>query len=448
MMQAEQQYIDLFGQYFDKIGKSCCEMMNNPREQAFASFEKSGFPKVSQEDYRNCDMNELLSFDYGINLNRIKIQVNPHEVFSCDVPNLSTKLFFVINDQFYKKDKALGFPEGVLCGSLNEFGKLHKDILEKYYSRLSENSRDGMVQFNTSFAQDGIVLYVPANVRIEKPIQLIQILYGHEDMLVQRRILVILEKGASAKLLFCDHSLSSNRFFSNQVSEIFLGEGAGLEYYELEMGHEKTTRVSNTFATLGDNSRFLHNGITLSNGFTRNNLNVRFDGEHSEANLSGIALGEHDQFIDNHVFVNHAKPNCTSNELYKYVLDGSSKGIFRGRILVEKNAQKTVAYQSNKNLCSSRTARMISKPQLEIYADDVKCSHGSATGQMDEEKLFYIRSRGISEPEARLLLKYAFTSDVIDRISLVPLRDRIRLLIEKRFRGELSKCAGCSANCQ
>jgi Fe-S cluster assembly protein SufD len=447
-MRAEQQYIDLYRQYSGTVAKSCGEMMNLPREEAFASFEKLGFPNTGLEEYRNCDMNGLLSYDYGMNLNRIHVQVNPHDVFSCDVPNLSTKLFFVVNDQFYKRDKAIGLPEGVFCGSLNEFGKIHKELLAPYYSKLSEKSSDGMVPFNTSFVQDGLVFYVPSNVKIEKPIQLIQVLYGHEDIIVQRRILVILEEGAKAKLLFCDHSLSPNRFLSNQVSEIFLGKGSSLEYYELEMGHSSTTRISNTFASLDSDSAFLHNGITLSNGFTRNNINVHFNGEHSQVNMSGLALGDQNQLIDNHIFVDHATPNCTSNELYKYVLDGSSRGIFGGRVLVRKDAQKTVAYQSNKNLCSTREARMFSKPQLEIYADDVKCSHGSATGQIDDNKLFYLRSRGISESEARLLLKHAFTSDVIDRISLEPLRDRMRMLVEKRFRGELARCAGCAAlNC-
>lgn len=449
MRQAEKQYIDLYRQYSGIIEKSCGEMMNRPREESFASFEKLGFPESSNEDYRNCDMNELLSYDYGMNLNRVYMQVNPHDVFSCDVPNLSTKLFFIVNDQFYKGDKAIDLPEGVLCGSLNEFGRTHKKLLEPYFSKLSQNSSDGMVPFNTCFAQDGLIVYVPANVSIEKPLQLIQVLHGHEDMMVQRRILVVLEDGAHARLLFCDHSLSSQRFFANQVSEIFLGKGASLEYYELEMGHSSTTRVSNTFASLESDSNLLHNGITLSNGFTRNNINVRFNGEHSQINMSGLALGDQNQLIDNHLFIDHAIPNCTSNELYKYVLDGSSRGIFGGRVLVRKDAQKTLAYQSNKNLCSTREARMFSKPQLEIYADDVKCSHGSATGQIDENKLFYLRSRGISESEARLLLKYAFTSDVIDRISLEPLRDRMRLLVEKRFRGELARCAGCAAaNCQ
>ncbi|MDD4922243.1 MAG: Fe-S cluster assembly protein SufD [Bacteroidales bacterium] len=447
-MQAEEAYIHLYKQHAGTLGKSCSDLLNSKRETAFDQFQLSGFPTNTNEEYLHCDLQEALSIDYGLNINRLKIPINPHDVFSCDVPNLSTKLFFVVNDQFYKNDKPIGLPEGVLCGSLNDLTSTHAHLLEPYYAKLSEKSSDGMVSFNTSFVQDGFVLYVPAGVVIEKPIQLIQVLHGEVDMMANRRLLIILEEGAKAQMLVCDHALSSMHFFSNLVTEIFVGKNASLEYYELEMDQLNTARVSNTMVSQAAASQLLMNGVTLQNGLSRNNIHVRFDGEGAEAHLSGMALGNHHQLIDHHIFVDHAVPHCSSRELYKYVLDDSARGVFCGRILVRKDAQKTSAYQSNKNLCSSREAKMFAKPQLEIYADDVKCSHGTATGQIDEKALFYMRSRGISESEARLLLKFAFTADVLDNIRLEPLRDRMRMLVEKRFRGELAKCAGCSAaNC-
>lgn len=446
MMQPSEQYIELFNQYKNGIESSCGEVMNSQREVAIKAFEKSGFPDVGMEDYRNCDLKEVLSYDYGVNLKRVKINVNPHDVFKCDVPNLSTKLFFIVNDQFHKEERAVTFPEGVICGSLNDFSKSHKDLVSKFYNKLASQSDDGMVSFNTAFLQDGLFVYVPANVKLEKPIQIIQVLYGNEDILVQRRVLVVLEEGASAKLLFCDHSLAPHRFLTNMVSELYLGKNANLEYYELEMSHENTTRVCNTFSSVDSGASLLQNGITLSNGITRNNINVRFEGEYAEAKLSGLALGEKSQIVDNHIFIDHAQPHCVSNQLYKYVLDDSSKGVFGGKIMVRKDAQKTAAYQSNRNLCITKDSKMFSRPQLVIYADDVKCSHGSATGQIDENALFYLRSRGISEHEARMLMKYAFTSDVTDAISLDPLKERMKMLVEKRFRGELARCAGCTVN--
>lgn len=444
MMSAEKDYIDLFAAHKSLINSACGTVMNAPRKAAMEAFTSLGFPTNRQEAYRDCDLGPALEKDYGMNLHRLSIPVDPNQVFSCDVPNLSTHLYFILNDQFYAGNTVNRLPEGVLCGSLNCLSQSHEALLAPYYNKLAAPSKDGLAAFNTAFAQDGFVLYVPEGVVLEKPIQVINILRAPEDMLVQRRILVILEKGAQATLLFCDHALSSNQLFANQVAELFIGQEANLSYYELEMNHPQTTRVSHAFATVGQQAQLLMNAVTLNNGFTRNNASVRFDGQHAEAFLSGIVLAETGQFVDNHVMVDHALPNCTSNQLYKYVLDGEAGGIFAGSIMVRKDAQKTAAYQSNKNLCSPQS-KMRARPQLEIYADDVKCSHGSATGQMDENALFYLRSRGISETEARMLMKYAFTTDVIDTISLEPLRDRMRMLIEKRFRGELARCAGCSA---
>lgn len=446
-MTAHETYIDLFNKNESVIRSSRGALLNKPRASSLAAFKQWGFPTTSLEAYKDCDLKPILETDFGMNLHQFDIPVNPRRVFNCDVPNLTTHLYFLINDRFVPGDRQAMLPEGVLCGSLNEMGEKYGSLLEPYFSTLAASSNDGMVHFNGSFVQDGYVLYVPANVRLEKPIQIINVLKAPEDMLVQRRFLVILEKGALARLLLCDHNLSDKRMLANQVSEVFIGEGASLEYYELEMNNATTSRVSNTFFRLEAASKLQFNQVVLSNGFTRNNTQVALNGEGADASLSGIVLGEGNQFTDNHVLVDHAMPHCTSNQLYKYVLEDAAQGVFGGSILVRPDAQKTLAYQSNKNLCSLGT-RMRARPQLEIYADDVSCSHGSATGQMDENALFYLRSRGIPYDEAKLLMKYGFTADVIDTISLDPLKDRMKLLVEKRFRGELSGCADCGAvNC-
>lgn len=444
-MKAEETYLDIYRQYSGVVSQHSAPLLNARREAALAVLNAEGIPDTSQEEYRHFDLQKALTVDYGMNLNRFVTKLNPQDVFCCDVPNLSTRLLFVVNDTCSKVPLKVPLPEGVLCGSLQDFAASHPALLEPYYGQLSASSADGMVALNTLFAQDGFVLFIPAGVHIDKPIQLIQVLHGNEDRMVNRRLLVIAEEGSQAQLLVCDHALSSRKFFSNQVTEIFVGKNATLEFYELEMDHDDTVRVANTLVKQEAGSNLLMNNITLQNGQTRNNVNVKLAGEYAETNLSGMALADQEHVIDNHLFVDHVAPHCTSHELYKYVLDDSARGVFGGRILVRKNAQKTAAYQSNKNLCSTREARMFTKPQLEIYADDVKCSHGTATGQIDEKALFYIRSRGISEVEARLLLKFAFTADVIDNIRLEPLKDRMKMLVEKRFRGELAKCAGCSA---
>ena len=186
------------------------------------------------------------------------------------------------------------------------------------------------------------------------------------------------------------------------------------------------------------------NGVTLNNGLTRNNVNIKLSGEYAETHLSGMVIADKAQHVDNHSFIDHASANCQSSELFKYVLNDEATGVFAGRILVREGAQKTAAFQSNKNICATSQAKMYTKPQLEIYADDVKCSHGATVGQLDETALFYLRSRGISQSEARMLLMFAFTNDVIEQIRLESLKDRLKHLVEKRFRGELAKCSSCA----
>jgi Fe-S cluster assembly protein SufD len=445
-MRPEETYISLYKDYASSVKACCGDLLNKGRDEAFKAFERLGFPHVGQEEYKYCDLKEELAYDYGLNINRFHIPFNPHDVFCCDVPNLSTRLYYVVNDICYKEMNAPKLPDGVLCGSLNELSRSHAEVLSPYYNTLAAASSDGMVAMNGTYVQDGFVLYIPKGVQIEKPIQLIQVFHGEEDMLSNRRILVIVEENASVQLLVCDHTLSTNKCLSNQVAELFVGENASLDYYELEMHEVSTTRISNTFVRQEADSKLLLHGIVLRNGLTRNNFNVCLAGQRADAKLSGVTLVDENHLVDNHIFIDHAVSHCTSRELYKYILDDASKGIFCGRILVRPDAQKTSAYQSNRNLCSSSNARMLSKPQLEIYADDVKCSHGSATGQIDEQALFYLRARGISESEARLLLKFAFTADVIDEIRLAPLKERMRGLIEKRFRGELARCEGCASS--
>ncbi|MDL2256721.1 SufD family Fe-S cluster assembly protein, partial [Bacteroidales bacterium OttesenSCG-928-I14] len=213
--------------------------------------------------------------------------------------------------------------------------------------------------------------------------------------------------------------------------------------YELEESTENTIRIASTFVDQAASSNMMLNNITLSNGTTRNNYHVDLNGEGAETNLYGMAISDRNQQVDNYSVINHNVAHCRSNELLKYVLDEEAIGVFSGKINVVQDAQKTEAYQNNRNLLNGNLCRMYSKPQLEIYADDVKCSHGMTTGQLDENALFYMRSRGIQEKEARILLRFAFTDDVIKGIRLDSLQDRLRLLIEKRFRGEPLKCQGC-----
>ena len=444
-MASEQQYIDFFRTYKQQIEKPCAEGLNAFREKAFETFKAKGFPAYGSEEYRHTNISALLEPDYGLNINNVPVSVNPQDVFRCDVPNLSTRLFFLVNERFYPNLQTIGkLPEGVYSGSLNEFAIKYPEIFSKYYGKQALPDADGLIAFNTMFVQDGYVLYIPENVVVEKPIQLINILRGNVDTLINRRLLVIVETGAQVKLLVCDHTIDEKPVFAvTQVTEIFVGENAVFDFYELEESSTNTIRLTSNHTQQAAGSNAMINGITLTGGHTRNNYHINLEGEHCETHLYGMVIADNEQQVDNYTNIEHKAPACRSNELFKYVLDDKATGVFGGRIVVYKDAQKTQAYQNNRNLCINRESRMFAKPQLEIYADDVKCSHGFTTGQLDETALFYMRSRGISETEARMLLKFAFANEVIEGIRLEPLKDRLRLLIEKRFRGELAKCQGC-----
>ena len=444
-MKVEQQYIDLFSQCEAMICRHSTEVMNAPRAQAFSDFERLGFPTTKEEKYKYTDAAKLFAPDYGLNLNRLDIPVNPYEVFKCDVPNMSTALYFVVNDAFYGKAlPKTPLPEGVLLGSLKELAIQYPDLVKKYYGKLADTSKDGITAFNTTFAQDGFMLYVPKGVVVDKPIQLVNILRADVNFMVNRRLLVVLEDGAQARMLVCDHAMDDVNFLSTQVVEVFVGDNAVFDFYELEETHNSTVRFSNMYVTQEANSNVLLNGMTLHNGTTRNTTEVTLNGRGAEINLCGMVIADKNEHVDNHTFIDHKVSDCTSNELFKYVLDDQSVGAFAGKVLVRPGAQHTSSQQTNRNICATREARMYTQPQLEIYADDVKCSHGATVGQLDEKALFYMQQRGISYKEARLLLMFAFVNEVIDTIRMEALKDRLHLLVEKRFRGELNKCQGCA----
>lgn len=444
-MRPEQQYIDLFSQCEGMICRHSAEVLNAPRAKAIADFERLGFPTRKQEAYKYTDVSRLFEPDYGLNLNRLDIPVNPYEVFKCDVPNMSTLLYFVVNDAFYSKAQPKAhLPEGVVIGSLRDMASERPDLVRKYYGRLADTSTDGVTALNTALAQDGVLLYVPKGVVVEKPIQLVNILRADVNFMVNRRLLIVLEEGAQARLLVCDHAMDNVNFLATQVIEAYVGENATLDLYELEETHTSTVRVAQCHVRQEAGSNVLLNAMTLQNGTTRNTTRVTLAGPHAETHLCGMAIVDKNQHVDNNTFIDHVASDCQSNELYKYVLDDQAVGAFAGLVCVRPDAQRTSSQQTNRNLCATREARMYTQPQLEIYADDVKCSHGATVGQLDENALFYMRSRGIAEKEARLMLMFAFVNEVIDCIRLEALKDRLHHLVEKRFRGELNKCQGCA----
>ena len=446
-MKPEQNYIDLFKENRALVDRGSAGVLNTVRDAALRCLDKHGLPHNGLEEYLHTDISAWFEPDWGMNLARLDMPVDMAQAFKCNVPNLSTQLYFLANDTFASSDTAVrsNLPEGVYAGSLREAALNRPELVERFYGRLADMDKPGIAAFNTLFAQDGFLLYVPDGVIIEKPLQLVTLLSSKVDLLVNRRILVVLGRASQAKLLLCDHALAANQYLTTQIVEVFADAGSSFELYDLEETHYANRRISELYVNQEADSNLEVDYVTLNNGQTRNTVFSTFAGRGSSLSLNGIATIDKEQHVDNMTFVDHRSESCVSNELFKYVLDDSASGAFAGKVLVRHGAQHTESQQTNRNICLTRQARMFTQPQLEIYADDVKCSHGATVGQLDDKALFYMRQRGIPEAEARMLLMQAFVGEVIGKVSLEPLRDRLNRLVEKRFRGELTQCEGCRA---
>lgn len=441
------QYIELYLQNRDTVNGNSAPALNAMRERAMEMLAGASLPHTDTEGYERTSLRDMFAPDYGVNIARMNLPVDIAASFRCDVPNLSTLLGVVVNDSFHPVENLLQrLPEGVIYASLRQAALKYPDLVAKYYGSIAPLTTPS-VALNTLLSQDGVMLYIPKGVRIEKPLQLVNIFSSPTPLAAFRRILIIVEDNASAQLLVCDHAQDDEQqYLSSQVVEISLGANARFDFYDIEQSSEHTRRHSMLYAKQATGSNLLVNGMTLECGITRNEYSIDIHGDHAETTLAGMAIASGKQHIDNNSMVSHIGNSGHSTQLFKYVLDDEASGAFEGGILVTPEAKFTEAYQSDRNLLASRGAKMHTKPQLEIYNDDVKCSHGATTGQLDSEALFYMRSRGIPEHEARIMLMQAFMTDVIDTVRMDGLRERLHYLVDKRFQGGLRKCDSCKTS--
>ena len=482
-MSAETQYIELYRSQQALIDANSAPALNAFRAEAAEVLARVGLQRP--KDFTQVDPEEALSYDYALNLARHEVPTDKSDLFTCAVPELSTDVHFLVNEQYVAKVKVVESAEAskpqslttskpFYAGSLRQFAVEHPELIARYYNKQAMNQEPqydiraehtsvtahrplGEAALNTMLAQDGFVLYVPAGVQVEKPLQLISLMRSVDDLMACQRLLVILEEGAKASLLACDHAsllpkdgqsasaegIEYPRQLSLQVTEVFVGKDATFDFYALEEHNDRVTRLSSLYVAQEAGSSVAIGQYALTAGQTRNRVYIDLQGQHADTNLYGMCIADEEQRVDNITYIRHRVPNCSSNELFKYVLDDAARGSFIGRILVQKGADKTDAHQTDRNLCLTADTRMVARPELEIYADDVKCSHGATVGQLDQQALFYMRTRGIPEAEARMLLMFAFMGDVIDGIRIEPLKDRLKHLVEKRFRGELTQCKSC-----
>lgn len=444
----KERFVELYQENQDLIKNDSPDYINRVREKAFEQFKKLGIPDKTNENYKYTDLNKEFDNTYKIYLSPKNIEFQIDDIFKCDVPDLNTKVVLLLNGWYYDRENLIQeLPEGVIIGSFQKAAELYPDLVKKHFAKYAGFENEGLVALNTAFVKDGIFLYVPKGVVIEKPIQIINILMDDEEGLTQHRNLFILEENSQASIVVCDHTLSMPNFVTNSVSEFYIGKNTQFDFSRMQNEHNGSKQVSHLYFHQERDSRVSANNISLHGGLIRNNVNVLLNGEGCENNTYGLYLTDKGQHIDNYVFIDHANPNCTSNQLFKGVLDDFATGAFSGKVLVRKDAQNTLAYQTNNNILLTDDADFKTKPQLEIYADDVKCSHGATVGQLDEDALFYLRSRGINKKEAKLLLMYAFAHDVIHKIQVPALQERIQDLVDKRLRGELSRCNNCQMHC-
>lgn len=443
------QYLDLYAAHRDAIDARAPEAFNRLRPAAAEALRAAGrLPRKGDEGYARTDIDALFAHDFGINIMRVPAPVDVAASLRCDVPNISTLMGVVAGDEFRPTASLQrNLPAGVRLMSLAEAARKEPALVEPYLGRLSA-AGDAATQLNTLLAQDGVLLHVAAGVQCEKPLQLINIFNAGVPSLAPRRVLVVLERGASAGLLVCDHSQRDDvDYLSAEVTEVFLAPGARLDYCHLEESTARTARVSHLYAALDADARLNLNGTTLCGGRTRNAYTVDLNAAGAEVSLAGMVIAGDSQHTDNDTLVRHHAPHCSSRQLFKYIVDDDASGAFRGLVRVDHGAAFTEAHQTNRNLLASDRATMHTEPQLEIYCDEVKCGHGATTGQLDAQALFYMRTRGIPEAEARMMLMQAFMADVIDTVSIASLRDRLRLLVERRLSGDRRGCGECSANC-
>lgn len=447
-MGALDQYLELWQEHRGLVEEHSPSALNKLRDKAAQSLAEHGLPSRKAEAYQHTDLEKLLSPDFGINIGRVRMEVNPNETFRHDVPLLSTSLFLVVNDIFAEtSDSRIQLPSGVEVMSLASYAKLNPDFIGKYYGRLADISNP-IVALNTLLCQDGVVIRIKGGVKTDQTLQIVNIFKNATPLLAARRVLIVLEEYSEARILMCDHTQTSETDFCNlQVLEIYAERGSRLDLYDLEESSLRTTRLSSLWLYQEEGSEVLLDSMTLYNGTTRNEFITRFAGRHARLRMLGMGIEDETRRLDTWSRISHDVGECNTDELFKYVVDDNAMGAFSGLIYVAEGAEKTEAYQSNRNLVGSSTAVMHSKPQLEIYNDDVKCSHGTAIGQLDEKQLFYMMTRGLSEEQSRLMLKQAFMSDVIDGVSLAPLRDRLKIMVERRFAGEQVTCASCPVSC-
>lgn len=421
---------------FDKRSKTPT-IMECMRDTAIENFEKTGFPTTNLEDWKYTNLRPVLHNDFTLFPESYDDAVDYGQVKQYFIHDIESYNLVFINGKYSSYLSSTTHQEADVCvlSSAMRQGK-YQTVIENFYNKIAKPEE--MVNLNTAYTRDGAYIHIPDNVILSRPIQILFFHTGDQKLISHPRNLIVLGKNSQARIIERHQTLNGLANFTNAVTEVYVDQNAFLDYYKIQNDDVHANLVDNTFTIQGRDAVASFHTFSFGGNLTRNGLNFVQNGENCNSILKGITIGEGTQVIDHHTFVEHVSPNCESHELYRTILGDSAKGVFNGKVLVDADAQKIDAFQQNNNILLSKDASIDTKPQLEIFADDVKCSHGCTVGQLDDDAMFYLQSRGIRQKEARALLLFAFSADVLESIQIPELKQRITKLIAKKLEVDLS----------
>ena len=403
------------------------------RRNAISCFSELGFPGTGHEEWKYTNIAPIAKIPFEVAENRLN-GVDSEALTGLGIENQADNLVVFINGHYSPNLSSLRLPENIRVGNLSAVLSENPEDVEPHLAQYASYQDQAFVALNTAWMNDGSFVYVPRGNVLREPIHLVYFSTAHGEATVSYpRNLIVIGDESQATVVETYLGVKNEVYFTNAVTEMVLGKNAMVDHYKLQRESDEAFHVATLQVHQERNSKFSSHSISLGGALARNDLNSVLDGEGSECSLNGLYMVKGKQHVDNHTRVDHVKPHCNSRELYKGILGGSAKGVFNGKIYVHTAAQGTDAKQTNKNLLLSEDATINTKPQLEIYNDNVKCMHGSTVGQLDQDGLFYLRSRGIELNDARKLMTYAFASEMIGKIKVAKLRSWLEETIRTEF---------------
>ena len=423
-------YIDSFQKFEKKLNGESKSFLHEIRRQAVAQLAELTFPSTKNEEWKYTDVSPIIKQDFIPAINTELPKISNELIKNYLFKDLDFHLLVFVNGIFREELSNIAeLPGGVIISNLAFLAKENPGLLQKYLAKYNK-IENAFTALNNAFSSDGLAVIVPDGKIVDKPVQVLYLNTSKDEpVLSQPRNIIVTGKNSQVSIIANFVGTGSKSYFNNAVTEILLDENAIVDLYKVQNELNNSYHIEKVQAHQKKNSVFNHFNIAFGGLIVRNDVNSILDDENIETHYYGLYLANEKQHIDNHTFVDHAKPNCMSNELYKGILDDNSHGVFNGKIIVRQDAQKTNAYQQNKTILLSKTAKIDTKPQLEIFADDVKCSHGATVGHLDDVSEFYIRSRGVPQELAKSMLIRAFANDVIEKVKIEPLKEQLNHMI-------------------